>query len=306
MNPGAFPVRLLRDMPQLAIGLLIFRIYDLETDRLRLYQARCTNLGIVMIRCNLAVALSLLTASTFASVSGVQAQEAHGGPGVSFELGLAGQLTPRYFGASELVLSPVPIIRLKRLELPNGFTIGGGSEEGFSLSPSFNVISDRSAADSPELLGLNAIDTTVEVGLAATYQTGYFRVMGALRRGFGGHEGFRGELGADVIYKVRDKWTFHGGPRLNFGDSEFTNTYFGVTAAEASLRFPATTTGGGLYSAGVEAGLRYQVDDRWAVEAGAGWNRLVGDAASSPIVAQGSKDQFSLKFGVLRRFDIGF
>ena len=43
-----------------------------------------------------------------------------------------------------------------------------------------------------------------------------------------------------------------------------------------------------------------------AVEAGAGWSRLTGDAAKSPITAQGSKDQYTLSFGVLRRFDIGF
>ena len=59
-------------------------------------------------------------------------------------------------------------------------------------------------------------------------------------------------------------------------------------------------------SAGLEAGVRYQMDANWAVEAEAGWSRLTGDAAKSPITAQGSKDQFSLSFGVLRRFDIAF
>jgi len=254
-------------------------------------------------------ALFLATATVAASIVPViphaNAQDASG-PGISFELGAAGKMTPRYFGASKLVLSPVPLIHFKRLELPNGFTIGGGSDEGFSLSPSIDVIGKRSTKDSPELVGLNTIDTAVELGVAAKYQMGQFRVMGAVRRGFGGHEGFRGELGADVIVKAGEQWTFHGGPRLNFGDSKFTNTYFGVSAAEASALYPATTTGSGLYSAGLEAGARYQVDDFWAVEAGAGWSRLTGDAAKSPITAQGSKNQYSLSLGVVRRFDIGF
>ncbi len=38
----------------------------------------------------------------------------------------------------------------------------------------------------------------------------------------------------------------------------------------------------------------------------AGWSRLTGDAARSPITAQGSKNQYSASFGVIRRFDIGF
>lgn len=234
-----------------------------------------------------------------------QAQDASG-PGISFELGAAGKLTPRYFGASKLVLSPVPLFRLKRLEFPNGFAIGGGSDEGFSLSPSIDVIGKRSTKDSPELTGLNTINTAVELGVAAKYQMGNFRVLGAVRQGLGGHKGVRAELGADLIVKPDDQWTFHGGPRLNFGNSKFTNTYFGVTAAEASVLYPATTASGGLYSAGLEAGVRFQVDDYWAVEASAGWSRLTGDAARSPITAQGSKNQYSASFGVIRRFDIGF
>ncbi len=248
---------------------------------------------------------SILTASVAAFVPQASAQDASG-PGISFELGIAGKMTPRYFGASNLVLSPVPLIRLKRLELPNGFTIGGGSDEGFSLSPSIDVIGKRSVSDSPELVGLNTIDTAVELGVAAKYQMGNFRVMGAVRRGFGGHEGIRAELGADIIVKPDDQLTFHGGPRLKFGSSKFTNTYFGVTAAEASPSFAATTASGGLYSAGLEAGVRFQLDDYWAIEAEAGWARLTGDAAKSPITAQGSKNQYSASFGVVRRFDIGF
>lgn len=246
-----------------------------------------------------------LVAAAAAFIPQAQAQDA-GGPGISFELGAAGKVAPRYFGASKLVLSPVPLFRLKRLELPNGFAIGGGSDEGFSLSPSIDVIGKRSIANSPELTGLNTIDTAVELGVKAKYQSGNFRVTGAVRQGFGGHKGVRAELGADAIFKAGDQWTFHAGPRLNFGSSKFTNTYFGVTAAEASALYPATTASGGLYSAGLEAGVRFQVDDNWAVEADAGWSRLTGDAARSPITAQGSKNQYSASFGVVRRFDIGF
>ncbi|SOE18478.1 outer membrane scaffolding protein for murein synthesis (MipA/OmpV family) [Hoeflea halophila] len=250
-------------------------------------------------------AVSLAAATLAAFVPQASAQDATG-PGISLELGVAGKVSARYFGSSKLVLSPVPLIRLKRLELPNGFTIGGGSGEGFSLSPSIDVIAKRSAANSPELAGLNTIGTAVELGVAAKYQMGNFRVMGAVRQGFGGHKGVRAELGADVIVRPDEQWTFYGGPRLNFGNSKFTNTYFGVTAAEASALYPATTTSGGLYSAGLEAGVRFQVDNNWAIEAEAGWSRLTGDAASSPIAVQGSRNQYSASLGVVRRFDIGF
>tara|TARA_R110002020_G_scaffold116694_3_gene267342 strand:+ start:2503 stop:3285 length:783 start_codon:yes stop_codon:yes gene_type:complete len=255
---------------------------------------------------NTAMTLTLATVACSGAFEATAQDQGSFQPGIVFELGAGGNVKPSYFGSSDLILSPVPLVRIKRLTLPNGFTLGGGSDEGFSLSPSLEVIPERSAKESPELAGLTAIDTAVELGVGARYQIGHFRVMGEVRRGFGGHEGFRGELGADLIVNAGDQWTFHGGPRLGFADSTFTNTYFGVSASDASGQFPATRAGGGLVSAGLEAGLRYQVDENWAVEAGAEWARLVGDAASSPITAQGSRDQFSLSFGILRRFDIAF
>lgn len=255
---------------------------------------------------SMASLLALVTVCGAAQASAQDLGAAPAQPGIVFELGAGGKVVPSYLGSSDLILSPVPLFRMKRLTLPNGFTLGGGSDGGFSLSPAIDVISERSVKDSPELAGLNTIETAVELGVAAKFQTGHFRIMGELRRGFGGHEGFRGELGADIIVTAGDQWTFHGGPRLNFADSTFTNTYFGVSAAEASALYPATTAGGGLISAGLEAGLRYQMDENWAVEAGAAWSRLTGDAASSPITAQGSQDQFSLSFGVMRKFDIAF
>ncbi|OCW56911.1 MipA/OmpV family protein [Hoeflea olei] len=242
-----------------------------------------------------------------AGTSGAMAQDTGTAQsGIVFDLGAAGKVTPRYAGSSELILSPVPLIRVKRLTLPNGLTFGGGSDEGLSFGPAFNVVGERSAKHAPELAGLNTIDAAVELGVAARYQVGQFRLMGEVRRGFGGHEGFRGEIGADLIVTPHEQWTFHGGPRLAFADSTYTNTYFGVSPAEASARFPATRASGGLIGAGLEAGMRYQINDAWALEGSAGWTRLTGDAARSPITAQGSKDQFTFSLGVLRRFQIDF
>ena len=92
--------------------------------------------------------------------------------GIDLEVGLGGGVSPAFFGSDSYILSPVPVIRIKRLTLPSGRTFGGGPETGFSIGPSFDFIGKRSAGDHPELAGLNDIDAAVELGLAAQQALG--------------------------------------------------------------------------------------------------------------------------------------
>ncbi len=248
------------------------------------------------------LALALLVPAALVPATG-HAQE----PGIDLEVGLGGGVSPAFFGSDSYILSPVPVIRIKRLTLPSGRTFGGGPETGFSIGPSFDFIGKRSAGDHPELAGLNDVDAAIELGIAASYRFQNLRVSGAIRRGFGGHEGVRGEVGVDAIFQPTEKLSVYAGPRFGFADDTFTDTYFGVSAAEAlSSAYPATDVGGGFLSAGVEVGARYDFDEKWAAEGKASWTRLQGDAADSPITAQGSKDQYGFSLALIRKFSIGF
>lgn len=247
------------------------------------------------------LALALLAPAALVPVT-AHAQE----PGVDLEIGLGGGVSPAFFGSNSYILSPVPVIRIKRLTLPSGRTFGGGPETGFSIGPSFDYIGKRSSADHPELAGLNDVDAAIELGIAASYRFQNLRVSGAIRRGFGGHEGVRGEVGVDAIFEPIEKLSVYAGPRFGFADDTFTNTYFGVSAAEASATYPATSVGGGWISAGMEVGARYDFDEKWAAESKASWTRLRGDVADSPITAQGSKNQYGFSLALIRKFSIGF
>jgi MipA family protein len=247
------------------------------------------------------LALALLVPAALVPATG-HAQEA----GIDLEVGLGGGVSPAFFGSDSYILSPVPVIRIKRLTLPSGRTFGGGPETGFSIGPSFDFIGERSAADHPELAGLNDVDAAFELGVAASYRYQNLRVSGAIRHGFGGHEGIRGEVGLDAIFEPMEKLSVYAGPRFGFADDTFTNTYFGVSAAEATSTYPVTNAGGGLLSAGLEVGARYDFNEKWAAESTASWSRLHGDAADSPITAQGSKDQFGFSLAFIRKFNIGF
>jgi MipA family protein len=250
--------------------------------------------------------LLLGSAGALMSAAPVLAEEATG-PGISFELGGGIQMLPSYEGADSFAVGGYPIIKFNRLQLSNGVTLGGGDSLGFGFRPSFNVRGERNAADHAELQGLNTIDTAIELGIGADYEATNWRIYGDLRRGVTGHDGFVGEAGAELITRPAEGLTLSTGPRLSFADAEYMNTYFGVTAAEAAASGrDAFAADGGLKSAGLGAKARYEFGNDWGVEGAVAWDRLVGDAADSPIVDTGSADQFSARIGIFRKFNIGF
>lgn len=236
----------------------------------------------------------------------VSAQDATA-PGIGFELGLGGIVAPSYEGSKRYLLSPYPIISFNYLKLSNGFSLGGGDGQGLSFRPSFGFIGERNAKDEPALTGMNTVEAAIELGAGLKYTAGPISVFGDIRYGVSGHNGVVGEIGADYAIKPTEALTLSLGPRLSFASSGYTNSYFGVTAAEAiTSGFTAYNAGGGIKSAGVAANARYDFNDQWAGEAGASWNRLVGDAANSPLIAAGSKDQYTAKIGLIRKFQFDF
>lgn len=245
-------------------------------------------------------ACAALVLAMFAAAAPGLAQER---PGIDLELGGGGQFAPRYEGASQILVTPYPIVRIKRLTLPNGFQLGG-RKGGVSIGPSFAVRGERTAADTPALTGLADVDLAIEFGLEAGYEADHFRLHASLRRGFGGHEGWTGEAGADVVVRPRPGLKVHAGPRLSYADAAYVDTYFSVPAGTAG--FAAFDADAGIKSWGVETGVRYDVSAGWAVEGLAAYERLTGDAGASPVTALGSRDQYRFRLGLVRKLRIDF
>lgn len=232
---------------------------------------------------------------------------ANDAPGIEFEVGGGGSVVPRYEGSSDYLFSPYPTFRLKRLTLSNGFQIGGGDGMGLSFYPSFAFIGARKAADTPALTGLGDVDRTIELGAGVAYTAPGFKVFGEVRKGFGGHDGYVGEIGADMVMQPSDRLTLAAGPRATLAGGDYMDTYFGVSAAESiASGMPEFDPRGGFKSVGVQASARYDVTENWALESSAGYSRLVGDAANSPLTGAGSRDQFNFRLGVVREFRLDF
>lgn len=225
-----------------------------------------------------------------------------------FWLGGGIAAAPDYEGSDDYEATFFPIIDPVRFFIPRIGTIGGESR-GFSIRPSFGAIGDRDQSDNPALVGLGDVDFSVELGAEVEYRTDYWRVFANARYGVSGHNGLVGTLGADGIFHPMDDLTIVAGPRLNFANEDFFDTYYSVNATQAAasaaggIGLPVFDADAGLRSYGVEAEAIYQFAENWRAHLRAAYFHLAGDAADSPIVAAaGDENQGYVGLGFSRRF----
>ncbi len=232
----------------------------------------------------------------------------------SFNFSLLGGVVaaPDYPGSDNYRASPLAGFTFGSLKF-GGRAIGAGigaiPDNGLKFGGSFRIVRDRKVADNPELAGLKDISTAAELGLGVTYQQTNWNIFGQVRQGFGGHRGVTGTIGSDFIFRPNDRLTISGGPRINLGDSEYANTYFGVSAAESAASggsYGAFDADGGVLGAGVSVRATYQMSDKWALEGTASYEKLMNDAQDSTITKAGSEDQWKVGVGLSRAFTLRF
>lgn len=216
-------------------------------------------------------------------------------------VGLGVQLVPSFPGSDRV--SARPLIDVSRARGNRPFEFEAPDESfGFpvlrsgslSFGPAINLEGGRDAED----VGaeLPKVGFTVEAGAFAQYALSeQFRLRGELRKGLGGHRGLIANVGADVVARKNDAWQFSIGPRLTFADDKYQSAYFSVAPeASAASGLPVYIAEEGLQSVGATAGYLQQLAGRWGFSSYVKYDRLVGDAADSPIVRQlGSRNQFS-------------
>jgi outer membrane protein len=228
-------------------------------------------------------------------------------------IGAEGQYRPAFEGASHGTFSPVPIFSIRR----------AGSVDQFR-SPRDNAsialidfgdlraglagkyVSPRKASSYSELNGLGDIKAAFEFGGFIEYfPVDWFRLRNETREGFGGHQGVVSDFSADFIVPVTRAITVSAGPRFTWESTKAVSPYFSIDAAQAmATGLPVFNANGGAHSAGAGAQVKYRIDPQWEVHSFVEYDRLLGDAAKSPLVtARGSVNQTTVGVGASYSFD---
>jgi len=231
---------------------------------------------------------------------------------IRVRVGAGAQFRPKFIGADKSTLAPLFHVNFARGTKQFSFgapddspSIALVSKSGCSIGPAASLEGRRKASDVGAPVG--SVPRTFEAGAFAQYLADdSFRVRAELLKGINGHEGLVGSVGADKIWRNGDRYVFSIGPRILFSDARFERAYFGVTpAASLASGLPTYHPSGGVYGVAAASGLSYQLGGPWGVFGYARYERLVGDAAKSPMIRDfGSRNQFSGGVGLNYTFSI--
>lgn len=261
------------------------------------------------------------------SVGGAQASGLWGDNPVSFKDGPGGSVwvvtiggygaaepafpgSKDYTGTGRLILDVHRANDKEWLALPNdAASVSLYETNNFRVGVAGELLGGRYQNDSNAVHGLHDIDWTLQLGgFAEFYPVPFLRTRAEFLQGVNGVEGFTANVMADFIWSPDPQWLFTVGPRLKFVDDQYNSAFFSINELDSYRSgLPIYSAKGGLYSAGVDATVRYNVTETISVRAFAEWNRLTGDAADNPLVRlRGSEDQFQVGLGAAYKFNFAF
>ena len=235
-----------------------------------------------------------------------------GDDGGRTRVGLGPNFYPSYPGSDEHDIGP--LIEFESADDGELFDFGAPDDSfgfslidagGFRFGPVLGWEGTRTAEDvgAPNL---PKVKFSIEPGAFAAVDLGEsFRLRAEARKGVTGHKGWIATAGADFIARNGDDWLFSIGPRVTWSNNRYHDAWFGVSPAAAfASGLPAYNPGGGIHAYGATASFLTQLGPRWGIYTYAKYDRLVGDAADSPIVTQfGSRHQYSGGLALTYVFD---
>ncbi len=247
-----------------------------------------------------AVALAIIVSATPAL-----AQERPVNDGWSVMVGAGSLISPTYEGDDDYRISVLPNVQVSygdvffasvqegvgyRIINTDALRAGPIARIRFSRDEDGDQPFAVSGDDTNDLVGLGDVGTSIELGGFVDYELGDITLSAEVRQAASGHEGLVADIGArwsgrSMAFGPPVIWSI--GPRVRLVDETFNAAYFGVTPTQsASSGLPVYNADGGLHSYGLGATaiLPLDSDGRWTAVGFAGYDRLMDDAADSPLV----------------------
>jgi outer membrane scaffolding protein for murein synthesis (MipA/OmpV family) len=232
-----------------------------------------------------------------------------GGPVPDWRYNIGGGVMtqPEYEGAKRYQVVPSPVVDIRYRDIAfasDGEGLGVNVLRGTTYRAGIAISYDvgRNHTDDPRLATLHAVGPTPEVKLFGEAFFLPFVVTGAIRQGIVGHQGLIGDFGAYVPIPLATDLYLFAGPSVSIANKEYMHSYFGVTPNQSTAgpQLRAFSPGGGAKNVGFGLTAAYLLTDNWIIIADGAYERLLGDAANSPIVE--TKSQFTLGLNLVYHF----
>lgn len=223
---------------------------------------------------------------------------------------------PDYLGSDDYIVGGAPLLRMSIGTGPQYLSVEGSAVKinvldhpNFRFGPMGVVRLKRGKVDDDAVDDMKNIPMTVELGGFAAYDWVVDSdprnrwILGTqMSHDVGGvHDGFVAVGSVQRWFGVGRAGMFGLNAGLTYGSNNYTEKYFSVTGSDARRS--------GLKKYDADAGFRdvrlvamyiQPLSPHWAVGVGGMYRRLLDDAADSPVVKRGSRDQFVAGVGIGR------
>ena len=166
----------------------------------------------------------------------------------------------------------------------------------WSFGPAVTYRPERDDVENGAVNALHHVDEAVEVGplFGVNFDewTTTFKTVWDVSDG---HDGFLFTISAEYRKLISDRLMLWLEFSTTYADDKYMQSYFGITGADAiNSGLKPFDAEGGFKDIGLKLKARYMLWREWNIQATAGYTRLLGDAADSPIVEDhGDANQYS-------------
>ncbi|MCA3694716.1 MipA/OmpV family protein [Aquidulcibacter sp.] len=117
------------------------------------------------------------------------------------------------------------------------------------------------------------------------------------------HKGWTGSASVRYSRAITPAFGLEVVGTASYMDKKYAQTYFGITSSQsAASSLPVYTAKSGAKDVGIDVLGSYKVTENYSVTGFVGYRRLLSEAADSPIVKRGDKDQVTFAIGITRSF----
>lgn len=228
----------------------------------------------------------------------------------SLRLGVGIGTTPDYPGSDEYRLRVIPLINLRYKDVValqgNRLSVNFIRYKNVKAGPLLNLRFGREEKRNAILTGLGDVADTV---LAGAFIEGRYKGLFAsaeYRQALGAGQGatMRFVLAQGLYRSASKKTTMIAAIRSDWNSARSNQTNFGITPAQSlASGLTVYAPGGGFSKIELDILGRHQLGENWRLDWVAGYARIIGDPADSPLVAVfGSANQFIIGLGTQYSF----
>jgi outer membrane protein len=243
------------------------------------------------------------------------------GLGFGIVVGAMGMVSPVYEGSDEYQVFGFPYAYPRFYSDGDGqgfgfadrLTIRGADDvrfaviqhNGFEIGPVAGYNFGRDDDDADLIEGIGDVDDGLVLGAFAGYSFQPFFVDIAYTSQVTGEDdaGYQVKFAAGVEQALTERIGLTTTLSTAYASEDYMDTYFSISPAQAASsveNLPAFEAADGFKNVGIDVALDYRFTERATFTASAGYSRLIGDAADSPVTA--SEDQFRGGIGLTYTF----